>query len=688
MNCNEKRRFFLIERNFLFKKFKNSRKKLAKMKKESPKGFRYGSSLESGNLHRMNRRYVRYPGALNLQYRGSFMNKIAGNYKKKKRYNQSKKKKYLQSLLKNGKIRNMILFGKIIECIHGTILDIEENISEIQNILKKDASSLDMDDAMTFIKLMQFFKSDEIDFLSKVGELVKIINDKYKNTQNYRINIKNTEILIYKLDHIGRKLMDCMIVEIPQLIFDLHGNGGNLLGSSLINAQENIISNYLRNVQKSVKSLKRILLFLIDNNQNRIDKQKGRKQMKMKNKIEKKIIKIINSSEPGYKQIKELSLYIHKMMRFQSFYVKQINPTVVNKILILLNKDDNMLILTTFCNKAGLSNRLFNDFINMFPKLDEYNKQKCGKRGKMRNFLDEILYIDGPINNFYHIHNNCRISYFSILDALSLALESCEIAITMVKKYRRNLKVNKNKHIVLVSPCPCIISGTTNICNGRVDIVSLVNGLPRANKLPDEIKNELSNEQKQDYSVKRKRLINRVSNLEKSYFKKCQFAINNNIKIKEWKTLKECPFVKCQDNPNGFLRTQKMTDIENNNARVLRRKVGSCVSCDAYKCYINGCEGYYSPPIGSHVVDHYDLTCEQYALLMTDGPEAATLLTLKTISRPCPTKECMIPTQKSGGCNRITCTKCKISWCWLCGFSDKNSRVVYIHLRNKHGGYN
>ncbi|KAF8428187.1 hypothetical protein EV426DRAFT_331428 [Tirmania nivea] len=61
--------------------------------------------------------------------------------------------------------------------------------------------------------------------------------------------------------------------------------------------------------------------------------------------------------------------------------------------------------------------------------------------------------------------------------------------------------------------------------------------------------------------------------------------------------------------------------------------------------------------------------------------------------RPCP--RCHTMTQKTEGCNHITCSVCRAHWCWKCQFlgvereSDEDSakREVYAHLYTKHGGY-
>ncbi|KAF2656279.1 hypothetical protein K491DRAFT_692128 [Lophiostoma macrostomum CBS 122681] len=58
----------------------------------------------------------------------------------------------------------------------------------------------------------------------------------------------------------------------------------------------------------------------------------------------------------------------------------------------------------------------------------------------------------------------------------------------------------------------------------------------------------------------------------------------------------------------------------------------------------------------------------------------------------CPVKECpgcRTPTQKSYGCDHMTCTvrKCKTHWCWACGKGFGDGADIYAHMSKMHGGY-
>lgn len=58
----------------------------------------------------------------------------------------------------------------------------------------------------------------------------------------------------------------------------------------------------------------------------------------------------------------------------------------------------------------------------------------------------------------------------------------------------------------------------------------------------------------------------------------------------------------------------------------------------------------------------------------------------------CPNPDCKIPTDKSGGCNHITCGSCGIHWCWTCerlafdNGTEFDSHNIYDHMMDECGG--
>jgi hypothetical protein len=56
-----------------------------------------------------------------------------------------------------------------------------------------------------------------------------------------------------------------------------------------------------------------------------------------------------------------------------------------------------------------------------------------------------------------------------------------------------------------------------------------------------------------------------------------------------------------------------------------------------------------------------------------------------------PTKNCpgcKMPTQKTYGCDHMTCPmpKCRAHWCWACGL-EFSLRSIYLHMSEEHGGW-
>ena len=77
----------------------------------------------------------------------------------------------------------------------------------------------------------------------------------------------------------------------------------------------------------------------------------------------------------------------------------------------------------------------------------------------------------------------------------------------------------------------------------------------------------------------------------------------------------------------------------------------TCHECDTLFCYL-------------HNNAHPSLTCQQY-IRRTAKSDMRSAATIKATARTCP--KCKAPTQKSSGCNHMTCQHCHEDWCWLCG---------------------
>jgi hypothetical protein len=83
---------------------------------------------------------------------------------------------------------------------------------------------------------------------------------------------------------------------------------------------------------------------------------------------------------------------------------------------------------------------------------------------------------------------------------------------------------------------------------------------------------------------------------------------------------------------------------------------------------------------------HEGMTCEERRI--QSNPAEQERLTDEWIQsnniKPCPS--CNILTEKAGGCNHITCTKCKKHFCWICmGIFEEGT--IYRHMSQAHGGW-
>ena len=101
----------------------------------------------------------------------------------------------------------------------------------------------------------------------------------------------------------------------------------------------------------------------------------------------------------------------------------------------------------------------------------------------------------------------------------------------------------------------------------------------------------------------------------------------------------------------------------------------SCESCGVQYCKICGENA------------HGEFTCEDAKNRKgaKKEEEKKSMELLRSIAKNCPA--CGTAIQKSGGCNHMVCFNCKIHFCWKCmQFKSKESKPVYDHMSQKHGG--
>lgn len=87
----------------------------------------------------------------------------------------------------------------------------------------------------------------------------------------------------------------------------------------------------------------------------------------------------------------------------------------------------------------------------------------------------------------------------------------------------------------------------------------------------------------------------------------------------------------------------------------------TCGGCSLTFCFV-------------HSNAHPGQTCRQYerARRVQERDAAAAIA---AISRPCP--GCKTPIMRTGGCNHMTCTRCRTDFCWLCGRSLGRNAGTY-----------
>lgn len=113
-------------------------------------------------------------------------------------------------------------------------------------------------------------------------------------------------------------------------------------------------------------------------------------------------------------------------------------------------------------------------------------------------------------------------------------------------------------------------------------------------------------------------------------------------------------------------------------------RLGSCLgltdmwSCDVCRCLLSQMRGDKKRPkmtcmsCGTEFCFHHanahppGVSCRAFAS-RTRKDERLSKKTVKRISKPCPNRACRAPTEKNGGCNHISCSRCRFEWCWLCG---------------------
>ncbi|KAK8869304.1 ring finger protein [Apiospora arundinis] len=99
-----------------------------------------------------------------------------------------------------------------------------------------------------------------------------------------------------------------------------------------------------------------------------------------------------------------------------------------------------------------------------------------------------------------------------------------------------------------------------------------------------------------------------------------------------------------------------------------------CVQCGNRSC------------IKHNVLWHEGMTCAEYdssaRSSQREKEEAASIEKVKETSRPCPGRGCGWRIEKKGGCDHMTCHKCKTEFCWRC-FADYKDIRKYGNMAHQ-----
>jgi len=124
---------------------------------------------------------------------------------------------------------------------------------------------------------------------------------------------------------------------------------------------------------------------------------------------------------------------------------------------------------------------------------------------------------------------------------------------------------------------------------------------------------------------------------------------------------------------------------------------GSCITPDCKMVYRRaspGCDGkeFHCSECGitlctaCNTVAHAGLPCSMLRMYSKDGAGVLSWAKEDPKNR-CGCPKCGVGIEKNEGCMHMTCTACRIHFCWHCKEQFESSGPCYAHLSTAHGGY-
>ncbi len=132
--------------------------------------------------------------------------------------------------------------------------------------------------------------------------------------------------------------------------------------------------------------------------------------------------------------------------------------------------------------------------------------------------------------------------------------------------------------------------------------------------------------------------------------------------------------------PSSLRRYREFEDNDVDN-------IYQCITCGITWCNQCKCQYFtYTLPEKLQALSHDAHSCHIMERLKNGLDPSVELINKMT--QPCP--HCGIKINIYEGCNRVTCTSCRNSFCWRCGekIEDGSKDAVYKHIKSVHGRSN
>lgn len=332
--------------------------------------------------------------------------------------------------------------------------------------------------------------------------------------------------------------------------------------------------------------------------------------------------------------------------------------------------------LSEFCSTNSHSDAVFTSIHAQMLNTPIINLPfKCRPEAEpvQRYAIDNVMGDRVPIQTLLVLHKTqngfCRCHPTDLGNFLLTSMENqknCRLS--------RNLKTKTENLLV-----PCQMPG----CKEHNQMIELFKyPFPGPKALHPDVKAELGEAGLRAYGKMKERIIQRVRRVTFLLQRWYSVASLLGIELEAAMDLPECKF--CPDKPDGF-----QIECVMSNGDIIHK----CISCSSYKCAEPECIGYFNtnPAIE---LPHNDLTCKEYAALLSEAADATIIKSNLEYLQSLPAcPKCNVRTERIDGCNHIKCAQCQTHWCYECrymspksvGNDHRQKEHLYAHLRESGG---